>query len=39
MDPIVKYPILYSFSTNVHSQMLMERLVMEMIISEYKKLL
>ena len=39
MDPIVKYPILYSFSTNVHSQILMERLVMEMIISEYKKLL
>lgn len=38
-DPIVKYPILYSFSTNVHSQMLMERLVMEMIISEYRKLL
>lgn len=38
MDPIVKYPILYSFSTNVHSHMLMERLVMEMIIVEYKKL-
>lgn len=38
MDPIVKYPILYSFSTNVHSHMLMERLVMELIISEYKKM-
>lgn len=37
-DPIVKYPILYSFSTDVHSHMLMERLAMEMIISEYKKL-
>lgn len=36
LDPIVKYPILYSFSTNVHSHMIMERLVMEMIISEYK---
>ena len=38
MDPIVKYPILYSFSTNVHSHMLMERLVIEMIIADYKKL-
>ena len=38
-DPIVKYPILYSFSTNVHSHMLMERLIMELIISEYKKII
>lgn len=38
MDPIVKYPILYGFSTNVHSHMLLERLIMELIISEYKKL-
>lgn len=36
-DPIVKYPVLYSFSTDVHSHMLMERIVMEMIISEYIK--
>lgn len=36
-DPMVKYPILYKFSTNVHSHILMERLVMEMIILEYKK--
>lgn len=36
-DPIVKYPVLYSFSTDVHSHMLMERIVMEMIISEYVK--
>lgn len=37
-DPIVKYPILYTFSTNVHSHPIMERLVLELIISEYKKL-
>lgn len=37
MDSMVRYPILYSFSTNIHSQMLMERLVMEMIILEYRK--
>lgn len=37
-DPIVKYPILYSFTTKVHSHMLMERLIMELVISEYKKL-
>lgn len=38
MDPIVKYPVLYTFSTHVHSHMLMERLAMEIILSEYKKL-
>nr|WP_294494248.1 MurR/RpiR family transcriptional regulator [uncultured Mediterraneibacter sp.] len=37
-DPIVKYPILYTFATNVHGHPLAERLVMELIISEYKKL-
>lgn len=37
-DPVVKYPILYTFSSNVHSHPLMERLAMELIISEYKKL-
>ena len=37
-DPLVKYPIQYSFSTDVHSHMIMERLVMEMIVSEYKKI-
>ena len=37
-DPIVKYPVLYSFSTDVHSHPLIERLVMEMIISEYRKI-
>ena len=36
-DPLVRYPILYSFSSNVHSHMLIERLVMEMLILEYKK--
>ena len=34
---MVRYPILYSFSSNVHSHMLIERLVMEMLILEYKK--
>lgn len=36
-DPMVQYPILYSFSSNVQSHMLIERLVMEMLILEYKK--
>lgn len=36
-DPMVRYPILYSFSSNVQSHMLIERLVMEMLILEYKK--
>lgn len=36
-DPLVKYPILYSFSSNLHSHMIMERIVMEIIILEYKK--
>lgn len=37
-DNIVKYPILYKFSTNVQSHMIIERLVMELIILEYKKI-
>ena len=36
-DSIVKYPILYTFSSNVHSHPLMERLAMELVLSEYKK--
>ena len=37
-DPMVRYPILYSFSSNVQSHMLIERLIMEMLILEYKKI-
>lgn len=36
-DTIVQYPILYQFASNVHSHTLIERLVMERIISEYLK--
>lgn len=37
-NSMVRYPILYSFSSNVQSHMLIERFVMEMIILEYKKI-
>lgn len=38
LDPSVRYPILYHFTTDVQNHPIMERIIVEMIIDEYKRL-
>lgn len=37
-DPRVTYPVFYHFSTNVQNHLMIERLIMEMLIDDYKKI-